>query len=177
MLIIQSIKQTDNKMFKILVFRFCNTLQKQKKIHCGTKVQAGQLRNCGVICGTVKSVLQRVQTSFGAQKTFVQWVLGSFFLGCEADHSPASSDKVKNEWRCPSTPHMPLWQAQGQLYLYLQFTTCVLHQLHTVHVKNMNVLMQYVSKHSFTSHNKCGPQFTSLVAGCALHIKGSFPDR
>lgn len=129
MLIMQSNKRRGNKIAKILVFRFCDTLQKQKKkIYCGTRLQAGQVRNCCVIPGTVKAVFQRVQTSCGVQKAFCSVSTRVFFQGvhlwgCEAEHSPAYSDTVKNEWSCTSTSPMPSWQAQGQLYCYLQFTT------------------------------------------------------
>jgi hypothetical protein len=52
-----------------------------------------------------------------------------FHLGCEADHSPPSSAKVK-EWveLYLHSPNTPSWRgaqlggAQGQLYLYLYQT-------------------------------------------------------
>jgi hypothetical protein len=34
----------------------------------------------------------------------MKWVPEVQRPGCEADHSPASSTEVKNEWRCTSTP-------------------------------------------------------------------------
>jgi len=47
--------------------------------------------------------------------------LGVKQLGCEADHLPSSSAKVKNEWSYTSTPQyafMAWCLAQGQLYLF-----------------------------------------------------------
>lgn len=50
-----------------------------------------------------------------------QWVLTFLFPavkrpGRDANHSPRSSTLVKNEWIFPSTPHIPSWSTQGQLY-------------------------------------------------------------
>jgi hypothetical protein len=47
--------------------------------------------------------------ALGPTQPPIQWVLGSFSpglkqLGCEADHSPISSAKVKNVWHYTSTP-------------------------------------------------------------------------
>jgi hypothetical protein len=61
----------------------------------------------------------------------IQWIPGALSLGvkwpgCEADHSPPSSSKVKNVWSYTSTPAVHLHgmvlsyeKAQGQFYLYL----------------------------------------------------------
>jgi hypothetical protein len=53
-------------------------------------------------------VLQ-VQTALGPTSLLIQWALELFTLearwpGCEADHSPPSKAKVKNEWINISTP-------------------------------------------------------------------------
>jgi hypothetical protein len=76
----------------------------------------------------------RVQNGSGAHPP-IQWLSGGVSLGvkrpgCEADHSPPSSDEVKKAWRYTSTHLMclnsvvlSLKKAQGQLYLYL----CVLY--------------------------------------------------
>lgn len=50
-----------------------------------------------------------------------QWVRTFLFPvvkrpGRDANHSPRSSALVKNEWIFPSTPQMPSWSTQGQLY-------------------------------------------------------------
>jgi hypothetical protein len=37
----------------------------------------------------------------------IQWVPGATRPGIEADHSPPSSDKVKNDGSIPPLPHMP----------------------------------------------------------------------
>jgi hypothetical protein len=67
-----------------------------------------------------------VQNGSGALQPPIQWVPGALSMevkqpGCEADHSPSSSVKVKE---CVElylhSPNMPsLCGAQGQLYLHL----------------------------------------------------------
>jgi hypothetical protein len=51
--------------------------------------------------------------------------LGVKQLGCEADHLPSSSAKVKNEWSYTSTPpyaFMAWCSVEAQVQLYLTFT-------------------------------------------------------
>jgi hypothetical protein len=67
--------------------------------------------------------------ALGSTQPPIQWVQGALSLGvkqarCEADHSPPSSDEVKNVWSCTSTPQYAFmaWcsvKAQWQLYFYL----------------------------------------------------------
>ena len=41
-------------------------------------------------------------------------------LGCEADHLPPSTTKLKNGWSIPPLIHMPEWNAWGQLLLKMK---------------------------------------------------------
>lgn len=74
----------------------------KKRYIVGTRLQAGQVRNCCVIPGTVKAVFQRVQTSSGVWKSFCSVSTRVLFQGVqlwgfEAELSLAYSDTVKNE--------------------------------------------------------------------------------
>jgi hypothetical protein len=56
-------------------------------------------------------LLHSVQTGPGATQLPVQWIHGVIYrgvkrLGCEADHLPPSSAKVKNGGAIPPLPHM-----------------------------------------------------------------------
>jgi len=68
------------------------------------------------------SVFQNIQTGSGATQPPNQWVLR--FLprgkGPKHDfyHSPPSSTEVKNDWSHTSSPLMPSWCIQEQLYLF-----------------------------------------------------------
>jgi hypothetical protein len=63
----------------------------------------------------------------------IQWVPGALSLGVkrpgrEADHSPPSSAKVKNEWSYTSTPQyalMALCSVKAQLKYHINFQTDV----------------------------------------------------
>jgi len=48
-------------------------------------------------------------------------ILGVKWMEHEFDHSPPSSTKVKND-RSYTSPYMPSWHGQGQLYYYLTFS-------------------------------------------------------
>ena len=54
----------------------------------------------------------------GPTVPFIEWIPEAFtlalkWLGREADHSPPSSGKVKNEWRCSSPPAYPFMACVG----------------------------------------------------------------
>jgi hypothetical protein len=67
--------------------------------------------------------------ALGPTQPPIQWVPGALSLvvkrpGRETDHSPPSSDDIKNAWSYTSTPQYAFmaWysvKAQGQLYLFL----------------------------------------------------------
>jgi len=70
--------------------------------------------------------LLRTVQCYGAYQIFHLRVGGAPALGKisgrkgggQADYSRPSRTEVKNVWRLP--PHIPLWYAQGQLYLYME---------------------------------------------------------
>jgi hypothetical protein len=73
------------------------------------------------------SRLQTVQT-LGPTHPSIQCVPAALspgvkWPGREVDHSPPSNAEVKNEWSYTSTPPIPTWCAQGQLYF------CTKHQV------------------------------------------------
>jgi hypothetical protein len=59
-------------------------------------------------CGSPSLLISGYMSPFSG----VKWV------GHEADDSPPSSAKVKNEW---NYTYMPPWCVQGQLYLYMSY--------------------------------------------------------
>jgi hypothetical protein len=66
------------------------------------------LRGLGILLFTTAS-----RTALGPTQPPIQWVPGSLSLGvkrlgCEADHSPPSVPRSKNEWSCTSTPPIRL---------------------------------------------------------------------
>jgi hypothetical protein len=61
-------------------------------------------------------LLHVVQTSSGSTQPPIQWVPGALSLwvkrlGCEADHSPATSVEVRKMWFYTFTPYMPSWHS------------------------------------------------------------------
>jgi hypothetical protein len=67
----------------------------------------------------------RVQTGCGAHRASytIDMIAGVQRPGCEADHSPLSSAKIKNAWSYTPVPQCAFmaWcsvKAKGQLYLY-----------------------------------------------------------
>jgi hypothetical protein len=90
----------------------------------------------------------------------IQRVLGALSLavkrpGCEADHSPPSTAKVKNAWSYTSTPPIHLHgvvlsKEQGHLYL-LTFTlfTHILHLYFSFRVRDQVSHPYKAGKHSF----------------------------
>jgi len=40
----------------------------------------------------------------------------------EADHLYPSGAQVRNGWSCTSTPNVPSWPVQGQIYLHVRLT-------------------------------------------------------
>ena len=64
--------------------------------------------------------LQNILPALGSTQPPIQWVRGRLFPGKGADKPLTLPNAVvKNEWSYTSAPYMPLWHAQGQLYLYL----------------------------------------------------------
>jgi hypothetical protein len=62
------------------------------------------------------SLFHSVHTSSGVPPSLIS--IGITPPGREADHSPLSSDEVKNAGAIPSLHHMPLWcVTQGPLYI------------------------------------------------------------
>ena len=56
----------------------------------------------------------------------------------KADHSPLFTPEIENKWSHTSTPHIPPWRVQGQLYFYLYFTcTYVRSHVHTIHYTSL----------------------------------------
>ena len=68
----------------------------------------------------------------------IMWVKWS---GHEVDHSSPSIAKLKNEWSCTSTWHMPSCSAQGHLYIDLfVFQASVLRNLDSVQFWYLNII-------------------------------------
>jgi hypothetical protein len=74
--------------------------------------------------------------------------------GLEADHSPASSVEVTNEWRHTPTPHMPSWCVQEQF----TFNKTVKHD---------EVISIWLKKRPKTRQNVC-PDGTCRNGRCAM---------
>jgi hypothetical protein len=84
--------------------------------------------------------------ALGPSEPPIQWIPGVIYprikgQGCEADHSPPSSDEVKNAWRytilppyvftvwCLIMQWMSLWcgiEPQGQFYFALHQSGCAI---------------------------------------------------
>jgi hypothetical protein len=67
------------------------------------------------------SLLKNVQTDCCPSTLLFNEYWRSFpalkWLGSEIDHSPSSTVRLKNVWSYTSTsPYMPSWNGQGQLY-------------------------------------------------------------
>jgi len=69
--------------------------------------------------------LQNVTTGPGSQVLF----LGVRWLGHEADHSPTSSNELKNEWSCTSTPICLHGIKRDNFTFTLDFLMCYLWEL------------------------------------------------
>jgi hypothetical protein len=61
--------------------------------------------------------LKTVQTGSGAHRASCLMGTGGKASGDDVNHSPPSRAKFRNDWRYTSTPYMPLWRGQGQLYI------------------------------------------------------------
>jgi len=68
------------------------------------------------------SFLQNVTTGPGSQVLF----LGVRWLGHEADHSPTSTNELKNEWRCTYTPICLHGIKRDNFTFTLDFLMCVI---------------------------------------------------
>jgi hypothetical protein len=90
-----------------------------------TRLRAGRCRNCGSILGLGKrlnSFLSRLDRLWGPQSPYSKRTRGSY-PGCREAGSWCWSlipprDNVKNEWSYTSSPHVPSWCLQTQLYLH-----------------------------------------------------------
>jgi hypothetical protein len=76
----------------------------------------------------------------------VDCLMGVKWPGHEVDHSSPSSAKVKIEWSCTSTCHMPSRNAQGQLCIYLfVFHTSLLRNLDSIPFWYLNIFLSCVA--------------------------------
>jgi len=112
------------------------------------RLQPGQVRNHGLICGRGKMLLfpptptspQVPKLAMGPTHPVdcIMWVK---WPGHEVDHSSPSVAKVKNEWSCMSICHRPTCSAQRQHYIDLfVFQTSVLTNLDSVPFWYLNII-------------------------------------